>query len=248
MTRTEESSVATSLQLLLIQEEERRAEQVILAHRRKQEQERLHAEAQAQRAEAARNRAEAAAREVSEHTERERDEAARNERERALVLERARGDIELQTKLTLMKTEQQHEMERLALQRDGRVRALEGQRGMLVAALGTVTLGVVLLYVALLSPESRRQAVALTELDQRLGELRRRATEELHSRDRRVSELTRTLAERDGMLDKLRQDLKAAGEQRKTKPTVGRAPIERVDPRPAPLCPCDKTDPLCDCW
>jgi hypothetical protein len=137
-------------------------------------------------------------------------------------------------------------MERLSLVRDERVRSLEGQRGLLLGLLITLTVGAVVLYAAVFGPDSRRQSAALSEVEQRMGELRRRATDEIVARDRRAAELSTSLAEREGTIERLRRELKAAEEATKTKPH--RVQVTRPVVGPTPKCPCDKADPLCDCW
>jgi hypothetical protein len=239
-----EGSVATSLQQLLAQEEERRAEQVLRARHLKQEQERLLFEEQAHRAEEAQRRAEAIAHEVRERSATERATEQRLQCERTAHLERVRAEIELDAKLTVMKAEQQQEVERLALLRDARVRTLEGQRGLLVALLLTLALGMAMIYGAILRPMVQRQALALVDFGQTNEALRRGQSREHEVFLRRVTELSSQLNDKSQLVETLRKELAAA----KVPPKKGTPRIQVTSPRPNTVCTCNKTDPLCDCW
>ena len=81
----------------------------------KQEQERLLFEEQAHRAEEAQRRAEAIAHEVRARSATERATEERLQCERTAHLERVRAEIELDAKLTIMKAEQQQEVERFGV-------------------------------------------------------------------------------------------------------------------------------------
>jgi len=162
----EESSVMSSLQQLMVDEEQRRAEQVKLAYRRKLEQERKHFEQEQRRAEKEQQRAEAAKHLALQQAAGERAERELQARERSFELERVRSDLELRTRATIMQTEQQHELERLQIARGQRVAKLEGQRIIISTLLGTTSVGLLALYIAIVRPESKRQLEAIAHLTQ----------------------------------------------------------------------------------
>jgi len=246
MSRTE-GSVSVSIQQLLAQEKERRAEQVYLAHRLMKEQERLAMEEVAARAEAAQKRAEAAARELRQRSLSEAAEQQRLDTERQLVLERTRVDLELQSKTTLLRLQQQQELERLAIVRDVRVRLLEGHRAFLLAGLTTMLVGGCLIYGFALRPAAQRQTAALQELARLNDDQRASQKVERDTLDRRLEEQSRVIAskerERSQLLEQITK-LRNNGSAAKSVIDKSTRPPLQV----AKKCTCDKSDPLCDCW
>jgi hypothetical protein len=247
MTRTE-SSVSVSVQALLDAEEHRRAEQVIVANRLKQEHERRAFEESARRANEAKLRAEAALAEMRQQAQCDREQAERLDRERSAHLERTRAELELSTKAALLRLEQQNELERLALQRDVRLRRLEGQRAMLIALLVTTAIGAATIYGGVLRPGRLRLEADITR-SLRLGEESRAEAERERGR------LRATIAEHAQAEEALRQRIADLSQSLAAhrKPALERAnpgarvPFERRPVAPS-ACTCSKVDPLCDCW
>jgi hypothetical protein len=232
----------------MAQEEERRAEQVLRAHRRKEEQERLLFAEQARRAEVAQQRAELAVREMRAHEQAERVTEERLQGERAAYLERVRAELELEATLTVMKTAQQQELERLALLRDARVRTLEGQRGLLGAFLLTLIIGIGLIYAVILRPDNTRLATALVDSRRANDESRQEQGKEREAHDRRIAELSSQLGEQTRVVEGLRKELLAAKAEPRPGSGQGRTTMPPPPPPPKTVCKCDKADPLCDCW
>jgi hypothetical protein len=246
MSRTE-SSVSLSVQSLIEAEERRRTEQILLANRLKQEQERLASEESVRRANEAQMRAEAALAEVQRRARLDRAESERLELERVAHLERTRAEIELGTKTALLRLEQQQELERLTLQRDARVRRLEGVRSILGALLVTTLLGAGAIYGMVLRPGRASLEADLAHALQ-IGEDHRIET----ARER--TRLQATIAEQAQVAEELRRRV-AELEQLARTPTVSdhrqehsRGPALRNRPVAPPACTCAKADPLCDCW
>ncbi len=239
----QESSVMSSLQQLIGDEDQRRAEQIALAHRRKLEQERELLEQERRRAEQEQRRSKAAKREAERQSDEERAEHERKERERILEFERVRGELELRARVTVMQTEQQHELERLAIARDGRVARLEGQRLMVSALLGTMLAGAVLLYFAVMVPGSRRQEQLVAQLTQ--GKLTQRDERERERarEDAKVLELESLVARLHSELKAARQKL--AEREPKKDPRVVASPTGGGS-RPVKVETCtNPNDPLC---
>ena len=132
----------------------------------------------------------------------------------------------------------------MALLRDARVRTLEGQRGLLVALLLTLALGIAMIYGVILRPMVQRQALALVDFGQTNEALRREQSREHEVFLRRVTELSSELNEKSQLVETLRKELAAV----KSPPKKGTPQTHVTSPRPKPACTCNKTDPLCDCW
>lgn len=238
----EESSVMSSLQQLIVDEDQRRAEQIALAHRRKLEQERELFEQEKRRAELERQRAEAAKCEAQRRAAADRAEFERQERERAFELERVRSELDLRAKVTVMQTEQQHELERLAVIRDQRVTSLEGQRLMVSALLGTIVVGLVLTYVAVVRPELQRERQNVVRLTQGALEQQAERDRETGRMSSQIRELQNQVADLDAKLRGAQRAL-AEREPKRKHETVTSPP--GVRPRPTPETCTDPNDPLC---
>jgi hypothetical protein len=232
----EESSVTSSLQQLMVEEDQRRAEQVALAHRRKLEQDRELLEQRRRNAE----QAERETRETALQASVERAERERLDRERVADLERVRSDLELRAKTAVMQLEQQHELERLALQRDRRLARVEGHRMVLSALLATLLVGALLLYGLLLLPESQRRDQTVAQLSRANAEQRSTGERERNQFELRIAGLRTELDQVKAQFDEARQSLAVCAARRQ--PVV---PSRQRSAAPAEQ-PCvSDNDPLC---
>jgi hypothetical protein len=237
----EESSVMSSLQDLMTEEDRRRTEQVALAHRRKLEQVREVLEQQTRRSEEERQRSEAAKREALARAARERAEHERRERETHLDAERLRADLELRAKVTLMQTEQQQELERLALVRDRRVSQLEGQRWMLASLLGTLLIGLTLVYALVIRTQANRMEQTIAQLTTENFAMRTEQKLERNRLEARIVDFETQVSALRAELATARSNVARAEPGRGAKPA---APA-RMKPPVAPKPICDDNDPLC---
>lgn len=242
----DDTSVATSIQQILEEEDRRRAEQVRLAYQRKLEEERVVAAERKRREAGEREQVETARREEERKAGELRRDREQQETARLAELERIRVEAELRAKVTLMGTEQQHELERLTLVRDQRVIQLEGQRILLGALLGTLTLGALALYLFVLSPHAARQTLAIAQLEQEKRLV-------LDERQRERNSLEQRLSESEAQHARVLSELQQAQAQLRARPPEHTPSTGTTGPQRLPVRPprprnsgCDPHDPLCD--
>lgn len=246
MSRTE-SSVSASIAQLVAEDEERRKERVQRANEHRMQQQRLVVEAQARLAQEAQGRAELAARAIQEQSSRETEEQYRRALEERLLLERTRIEAEQAARTATQRLEHQQEMERLALQRDARVRALEGQRGLLLGGLLTLLVGVLVLYGGLIAPAKQRLQQSLKD-EANAHRAERLSLEDGQAALRgRLRDAATIVATKDAELRALRLALERASKEARG-PTSHPVNAQGGGRPSQPACHCDRNDPLCDCW
>lgn len=236
----EENSVMSSLNQLLVDEQQRRTEQILVARQRKLQQEREVLEQQVRESEEARLRSERITREANERLANERAEQTRLEQTRQLELERIKSDLELGSRVALINLEQQHELERLAFQRDRRVARLEGQRGLLIALFGTMLFGLVVTYLLVFRPGTLRQEQIITSLSHAATNQRSEFERERERFVARLAERDATVVELKRLLDEARRTPAAVPEQA-TRTVASKR--KKVVSKQVPIC--NENDPLC---
>jgi len=143
--------------------------------------------------------------------------------------------------------EQQHEFERLTIIRDRRVNALEGQRLMFGALLGTLTIGAVVVYAFVLSPYNTRQSAAMAQLEQEKHQLSEERRRERSALEQRASELEGNNARLSSELEEAKAQIRAHTFERTSGPK-GIGMPHQSPPKPhnhGSKC-IDPNDPLCD--
>lgn len=236
----EESSVISSLRQLRLEQEQQCIEQARLEQLRA----RLHAQAvlreSAAAPESARQRQELAKRDALRAADEQRLE--REQRERELDIERFRVESELRAKVQLMQLKQEHSIQRLAIERDAKVRRLEGQRVMISSLLGTLLIGAIAVWGLLIGPQFRNREGLVRQLTLAHAAARNELQQQRTKHEAQISDLeSRNRDLQSQLAVKQAKSLSTVEPRQGAKPPHPIRPEKPVRKQTA----CDAGDPLC---